>query len=312
MKHIFIINPVAGSGKAREFFMPKILTEIQKYNIEYKVHLTTKVGDARRFVKRLCSFRKDPAQTLRFYACGGDGTLNEVVNGAMDYRNIQIACIPAGTGNDFVRNFGDGKKFRDIEAQLRGTPQMVDAMQYRTEDGKKQLGLNLINMGVDTEAVKYMEMVKQKKILRGTSAYIFGAACAFFQLTSYDIHMRLDGRGEFEGEITLLAIGNGTTYGGGFRATPEAKVDDGLIDVCMVKKINRRQFLQLVGSYKKGEHIKVDSAKDVVRYRKAKSIEILSEEPMGISVDGELIHTKKLEVKALPKVICFVIPSPVT
>lgn len=309
MKHIFIINPVAGSGKARGYFMPRILSEIQKYDVEYKVHITTKVGDAERFVKRLCSFRKDPKQTLRFYACGGDGTLNEVLNGLMGYQNVQLACIPAGSGNDFVRNFGDTKKFFDIKAQLSARPTMVDSMAFWTDDGRKRLGLNLINMGVDTEAARYMEMVKQKKILQGTSAYIFGAACAFFQLRSYDIDVWLDDREEFGGAITLLALGNGTTYGGGFRATPEARVDDGLIDMCLVKKIDRRQFLKLIGPYKKGEHIRKDRDEEIIRYKKGKAIRIRSEAPLGISVDGELIHTTKLRVEVQPKSVCFVVPG---
>lgn len=308
MKHIFIINPVAGTGKARAYFMPRILSEIQKSEVEYKVHLTTKVGDARRFVKRLCSFRRDLNQTLRFYACGGDGTLSEVIDGATGYPNIEIACIPAGTGNDFVRNF-DNKLFKNITAQIRGRATSVDAMIYRTDSGMMQRGVNLINMGVDTEAVKYMEMVKQKKILRGTSAYIFGAACAFFQLSSYDVKVKLDGKADFDGAITLLAIGNGTTYGGGFKATPEAKVDDGLLDICLVGKINRRQFLQLVGAYKKGTHIKEEIAKNIVRYKRAQKIEIQSETDLGVSVDGELIHTKHLKVEVKTHGIRFVIPN---
>lgn len=308
MKHIFIINPVAGTGKAREFFMPRILSEIRKSDVEYKVHITTKVGDARRFVKRLCSFRRDLAQTLRFYACGGDGTLSEVIDGAAGYSNVEIACIPAGTGNDFVRNF-DKKAFKDIAAQIRGKAVSVDVMIYQTDCGKIQRGINLINMGVDTEAVKYMEMVKQKKILRGTSAYIFGAACAFFQLSSYDVKLKIDDKTDFDGEITLLAIGNGTTYGGGFKATPEAKVDDGLLDICLVRKINRRQFLQLVGAYKKGTHIQEENAKNIVCYKRAQKIEIQSETDLGVSIDGELIHTKNLKVEVRPQALRFVIPN---
>lgn len=307
MKHIFIINPVAGTGKARDFFMPRILSELQHHTIEYKVHLTTKVGDAQRFVKKLCSFRKDLSQTLRFYACGGDGTLSEVVHGVMGYPNVEVACIPAGTGNDFVRNF-NRLNFKDIRAQIEGKAVGVDAIEYQTDLGKKGRGINLLNMGIDTEAVKYMETVKQKKLLRGTSAYIFGAACAFIQLASYEVKVILDDKVDFEGDITLLAIGNGTTYGGGFKATPEAKVDDGLLDICLVRRISRRQFAQLIGPYKKGEHIQTQKARDIVRYRKAKKVEIIAREGIGVSIDGELVHVKRLLAEVKPKAIQFVLP----
>lgn len=310
MKHIFIINPVAGTGEARKLFMPRILEELKNYDLDYKVHITTKKDDARRFVKRLCSFRKDSSQTLRFYACGGDGTLSEVINGAIYFSNVQIACIPAGTGNDFIRNFGDAKKFRDIKAQFFGRAHPVDVMAYRSDDGQIRFGINLINMGVDCEAAQYMETAKKTKLLRGTSAYIFGAACAFARLITHRIQVLLDEKKTHDGEITLLAVGNGTTYGGGFKATPEARTDDGLLDICLVKKINRRQFLQLVGSYKKGTHLISKQAREVIRYRKAQKIEIRSEQEIGIAVDGEIIHTKKLQVEVQPRAIRFVVPDP--
>lgn len=307
-KHIFIINPVAGTGKAHSLFMPKILSELKKYSIDYKFHITTGVLDAKRFVKRLCYFRKDENQTLRFYACGGDGTLSEVVNGANNCKNIEIACIPAGSGNDFIRNFKNAD-FKNIEKQINANSQKIDLMKCTLDDKYSVEGVNIVNMGLDCQVVKYMEKVKKTKIINGSMAYIYGALKAFFKIESYDVSVKADDKKIFDGAMTLLAIGNGTTYGGGFRAAPRAVTNDGLLDICIVKKINRRQFLELIGDYRNGNHIDNPNTKDIIKYEKAKKFEIQSRNGLDISFDGELVKIYKAIVEVIPRAINFVVPE---
>lgn len=309
MKHIFIINPVAGTGKARGFYMPRILDELKKQRLDYKLHITTKPGDAKRFVRRLISFRREEKQTLRFYACGGDGTLNEVLNGIGFSKNVQLACIPAGTGNDFVRNFGDAKSFCSIPAQLNGRVQAVDVMEVLADDKRRMLGINLVNMGLDCEATKNMEAVKNNPLLKGSAGYLYGAAKAFVQLIAFPYTIYADEKKEFEGEATLLAIGNGTTYGGGFRATPEARVDDGRMDMCLVRRINRRQFAKLIVPYRKGEHLQAAGAERIIHYRQVRSVRIEGKNGIEASIDGELLKADTLEINILHKKIQFVVPK---
>ncbi len=309
MKHIFIINPVAGTGKARDYFMPRIVEELERLDADYKMHITTKAGDAIRFVKRLCSLRKDFSQTLRFYACGGDGTLNEVLNGAYGYANVEIACIPAGSGNDFIRNFGDEKAFRNIKAQLEGYAVSVDLIACNLDRHTRYYGINLVNTGLDCDVVEYMEEVKRLRLLNGRMAYIYGAFRAFLSLKSYPLTIEADEEKIFDGVATLLAIGNGTTYGGGFRATPKAKVDDGLMDVCLVRRIDHIKFLKLIGDYKKGEHIKIGKKDSAVSYRNARKLTVRSEEPILVSIDGELKEVRELQAYLLPKAVRFVVPE---
>lgn len=308
MKHIFIVNPVAGLGNAKELFNTKILSYMKKREIDYRIHITTGIGDAKNAVEHFYNKGEDKDETLRFYACGGDGTLNEIVNGAIGKENIQIACMPAGSGNDFIKNFGDEEIFRDIKAQLNAKVKSVDCILCKLDDKTQKYGINLINIGADCIATRYKQSVKAK-FLKGATAYIYGAVRAFIELASIPISIDIDDKENLKEDITLLAIGNGTTYGGGFKPTPHAIVDDGILDICMIKHINRAQFLNLIGAYKKGEHINVKAGKGVISYKLAKKLELNSKDEIDITIDGEMLRTKKLYAQIVPNAIQFVVPQ---
>lgn len=307
MRHIFIINPIAGSGKAIQMFNSQFSSYMKNQNIDYDVYITTDVGDAKKAVENIYNQRKDKNDVLRFYACGGDGTLNGVINGVINKENVEVACIPAGSGNDFIRNFADASLFRDIRAQLYGKVRLVDVIAYRIDENPVCYGVNLINIGADCVATRYKQSVKTK-LLKGSSAYVYGALRAFIELDSMALKIQLDDNDIFLEKITILAVGNGTTYGGGFRPTPKAKVDDGFLDVCIVKKINRKQFLNLIGPFKKGTHIEAKGSKDIINYTNAKSIKIASKNVIDVAVDGELLRFKSINMKIIPKSLPFVVP----
>ena len=192
MKHIFIINPKAGKGKAYNL-IPDIQKEIRKINsnhsIECKIHITKGKDDAKRFCKKMCILNKG-IETLRFYACGGDGTLNEVVNGVYGYENVEVGCIPTGTGNDFISNF-PGRNFDNISAQISGKTVLIDLLGCKTDDDFR-LGVNIVNTGFDCDVVKYMEEGRQKiKSLGGKSLYIYGVAQAFLDINYINMYSAL-------------------------------------------------------------------------------------------------------------------------
>lgn len=309
MKHIFIINPKAGKGEAYSRFMPSIIKEIKNFKdkIEYKIHITTGKNDAKRFCKKLCMLRKNN-EILRFYACGGDGTLNEVVNGVYGYNNVEVACIPSGSGNDFVKNF-DNANFTDIKSQIEGKSINIDLLSCKIDSGSR-LGVNIVNTGLDCDVVKYMESGKENaiKFLGGKGLYIYGAMRVFFDMKYIDVEISSE-KLNYKGEATLLAFGNGQTYGGGFRALPFAKVNDNQMDICLVKKINRKDFLKLIGAYKKGEHLNIESAKDIISYEKVQSVKLKSDKKLTIAIDGELIESKELKIEVIHNAISFVLPK---
>ena len=136
MKHIFVYNPIAGAGKVQKTELPRILAAVKDAGVDYEIHRTTNAGEATSWVRRRLE-NAPPEDLLRFYAVGGDGTLGEVLNGLYGFENAELACVPMGSGNDFIRNFGGEPRgaedypFTRIDAQLRGEATPIDVMEIQ-------------------------------------------------------------------------------------------------------------------------------------------------------------------------------------
>ncbi len=143
MRHIFVINPKAG----REDIGKKLIEDLHSYDgkIDYETYITKSKGDAQVFVKEYLASHDDK-ETYRFYACGGDGTLYDVVNGAYGHPNAQIACFASGSGNDFIKNFHDDTRFRNLDKEINGTPTKIDLLKI----GDRYC-INITNYGFDGE-----------------------------------------------------------------------------------------------------------------------------------------------------------------
>lgn len=304
MKHLFIINPVAGNGAAEATYLPKILTAVREFGLEYEIHRTINIGDATRYVKSRCTDAEQ--ERLRFYAIGGDGTLNEVVNGVIGHPNAEIAFLPSGTGNDFARSFQDHTLFRDVSRQIRGIARPVDVIRYND-----RYAINMLNIGLDCQVVSEMNRLKKYPFIKGPLAYIAGVGVVFVGNQGYEFHLELEDGQMMEGEFTLIAIGNGAYCGGGFKGVPLANLQDGLFDVNIVHKVNRRAFASLIGSYRKGTHLDHPLAKERITYFKGKTLKMKSgnEVQFQVCVDGEIEQVKELVIDVLPKAIHFSVPE---
>ncbi|MBO4861926.1 MAG: diacylglycerol kinase family lipid kinase, partial [Firmicutes bacterium] len=124
MKHIFILNPVAGNGYAEKNLLPRIIAFLKTTDLDYEIHRSLNKEEIGTYVKQ----RASVGDEVRFYAIGGDGTLCDVVNGAIGFKNAEVAVIPCGTGNDFVRNFTGRENFLDIGRQLSGKVVPIDVI----------------------------------------------------------------------------------------------------------------------------------------------------------------------------------------
>lgn len=335
MKHIFIINPAAGKGKAAKVFLPKIIEVSKMLGIDYEIHRTIAPDDARRFVKKRCEAAvsgTEPGEILRFYACGGDGTLNEVVNGAFGYENAEAAMIPAGTGNDFPRNFGDLKLFEDIERQITGEARPVDiirceavpanpitgsvSLSYELDsifesdpDPVVRYGVNMFNIGFDCNVVAKTAEIKSHPFVPGPLAYGLGVAIILVKKEGVDLEFCFDGGEVHRGAVMLAAIGNGAWCGGGFRGVPRATVDDGLIDVSIVENVSRRTFLSLIGKYRKGTHLEDPAAEKIITYRKCKKLTILPYDTVKFCSDGEITTVGETTFEIVSGGIKFSVPQ---
>lgn len=313
IKHIFIMNPAAGKGNAEKEILHKLIEISKKTGIPYEIHRTIGIGDATRFVKGRCERNFHLAESerliLRFYACGGDGTLNEVVNGIFGYRDVEVTVIPAGTGNDFLRNFGDKKDFLDINRQIFGQPKAVDVIQYEM-DGAVKYGINMLNIGLDCIVASKAAELKKYPLISGSLAYGLGIGQSLIKKDGVEVAIELGEEGmRFDGYFMLIAMANGSYYGGGFKAAPYAKVDDGLIDVSIVQDMTRRTLITLLGKYRKGAHLEDSVCKELITYNKCKSLSIIHQTGMQISIDGEITTAKEIKLQIVPKAINFSVPQ---
>ncbi len=298
MKHIFIINPVAGKGRHVGVLTAEIEAVCKEKGADYEIYQTRCAGDATEYVKK----RSETGAELRFYACGGDGTLGEVARGAYGYPNVQVAVIPCGSGNDFVRSF-PGVPFTDIAAQLAGDARKIDLIKTG-----KGICINLCSVGFDSAVAMSMVHYKSLPLVTGSMAYIIAIGERFFQRISSVMNIVVDGEELPAGEYVIGVCGNGCSYGGGFTAAPRADLEDGLLEIVFVKRLSRAKFLSLIGKYKKGLHLDDPAFRDVIFYRRAKTIDITSPHEVVVNYDGECELTNSMHAEILPAALQFSLP----
>ena len=300
MRNYFIINPKAGKGKRAEGLEAKIREVCDARGADYEVYYTTEVGDATRFVRSVCA--REGSLPARFFACGGDGTLGEVVNGAVGYDGAVIGLIPSGTGNDFVRNFSDKSLFFDIGAQLDGESVKIDVLRCNG-----LYAVNMINIGFDCEVVKKKESIQSGGVLPSGLAYIAGLVWTLIKKPG--VHARVSFDGEVaERKYLLTTFANGSFCGGGFHSNPLAAINDGKCDILLVNDISRTKFVSLVGRYKKGTHICKKTEK-LLTARKCSEIDIEFFGMQSISVDGEIFDFERVNISVVPGAIVFSVPA---
>ena len=302
MKHHFIINPAAGKGTLTRSLAARIRERCDSRGVEYTIYETTAPGDAERYVRKAVS---EDGNLHRFYACGGDGTLCEVINGAPADARAEFALIPIGTGNDFCRNFDERSAFLDIDRQLDGTPARFDLIKYND-----RYSINMLNIGFDCNVVNAAATLKKKKYIPSEMAYVSGVAVTLFHKMTTPMHLELNTGEVIERPLLLITIANGRFCGGGFMSNPVASLDDGLFDVNIIEKVSRFTFLALVGSYKAGTHLK--QAGKIVTYRQVSSLYLRFPREIPICVDGEIEQAQELRVSLCPRVLSFVLPAGVS
>lgn len=284
MRKIMILNPAAGHGDAAKLSSP---------NEEVFVYTTVCVGDAERYVEEEC--KKNPE--THFIVCGGDGTVNEVVNGIMkaDVGDSAVfSIIPTGSGNDFVKNNFEKKKTHKIDV-------------IKIND---RYAINMINIGFDCDVVEKTQYYKQKH--KGSTAYILGVVDVLFKPFGKNFKIRYttteDEEVCLEQECLLCAIANGAYCGGGFNFAPLSSATDGVLDVLIVKKISRAKFISVVAQFRAGKFIEKDGTlkkayKGMLDYVKCTSIDIESID--SVCIDGEVNEASYAHISILPQAINY-------
>ncbi|MBP1558715.1 MAG: diacylglycerol kinase family lipid kinase [Oscillospiraceae bacterium] len=302
MRHIFVINPVAGKMDPAQLLTPPIKAAAADHpEEEVEIYITKEVGDACTFVRSTCEAYEKP---VRFYACGGDGTLNEVVNGMVGFSQAELGLIPCGSGNDFVKNYPN-RDFFHISAQLESKAHPIDLLKVND-----RYSINITNIGLDSDAADYMTRFKRLPLVNGKMAYNLGLVYSVCLPIGHDMKITLDdGETVLQDRYMLAVAANGQYYGGHFRCAPLAALDDGLIDICLVKKISRLRIPALLSVYENGRHVDDEKLKDIISYHKCRKMVIEADHPISLARDGEIDHASRIEIELLPGALNCSVPE---
>lgn len=296
MKHLFIINPNAGKGKAFETVMPKIKEAAAERNIEYRVYVSKSSQDTHDYCQRI----GESGEETRIYACGGDGTIYDIVNAVYGYDNIEFAAVPLGSGNDFIRLFGTKEQFADIGAQMDGTAIKIDAIKCGD-----RIAVNQCSMGFDAEVCSKQADFKKIPWLTGESAYTASLVYCLKSKTSNRFTVTIDDGEPITDNFVFAFCGNSRFYGGGYQAAPYAVPDDGLLDFSIVRAMKLPRLITQIGNYKKGRHFKWPET----TYVRGKKMTIHSDIPASVNVDGECDLVTDSTFEIIPSAFSFVIPT---
>jgi diacylglycerol kinase (ATP) len=285
-KWVFIVNPVAGNGFASTL-IPVIEQKIKEYDINGEIVLTQKPGHATELSAEYLEKGFD-----FIIGVGGDGTLNEIARPLTGVKNVTIGIVPAGTGNDFIQILGFPGRFRENDWNnfFRRKTIRMDAGHVNN-----MIFLNGMGLGFDAQvaAENYIEPGKVKK--GGAHKYIWHIVktLLFFREKKMSV---VSGDSKAETDCFINTISIGRRFAGGFFLTPKAIANDGLLDVCSIKRLNLLRRFRLLLKVPKGEHI---NEKEVFYYQ-TPALRISFPENVPFHVDGELFYSDNFDVKVIP------------
>lgn len=301
MRHIFIINPAAGKQDSRQklYAMAQALREEKGLDVECM--LTRSPGHATALARAVA----EEGKPVRLYACGGDGTVNEVANGIAGFENAAMTCIPVGTGNDFLKNFGAEMlpRFADVNALWNGPVRQLDLIECNG-----RLCLTIACSGVDARVAESVHRYSAAPLLSGRGSYLASVAVnVLLKPVSQRMRVTLDGE-TVEDDFLLVTMCNGRYYGGGSMPVPEARMDDGVLHTVLIRKISKLKFASLFGVYSAGNYKQVDP--QIVRVFTVNEVCI---QPLSGDIvtclDGECFHSSEVRLRLSDKKLNFFGPA---
>lgn len=291
MEHIILVNPIAGRKKGEKYAI-RIQKLLEKYNISSSIHVSKYPKHLTLIAKELSSKNK-----CRFYSIGGDGTLNEIMQGIIG-TDSEIVVTACGTGNDFIRSISKYKSMRKIiinSISTSSTP--IDIMKLNNN----RYCLNILSAGFDALVGKNIDKFRWVPLVSGTVKYNLSIIYTLFQNKNFKFKVRLNNE-IVKKYFTLIAISNGKYYGGGVCPSPDAIVDDGLLNICLVDSTSLFKKIILLPKYKATKHLGLKQ----IKMRKTNAITIVSTKRFPVNVDGEIFYTKTLKCEVIPKCVNIV------
>ncbi|MBQ6569579.1 MAG: diacylglycerol kinase family lipid kinase [Clostridia bacterium] len=299
MRYVFIINPKAGKKNPYKKVFPRLKKICEENGLNYSCHLTKGTGHA----TELARMEAEKGDSVRIFACGGDGTLTETANGIIGFDNAELGAIPCGSGNDYIKSF-EGVDFSDYMSNILGTAKKVDAIKVNDK-----YALNICSLGVDAMVAYRMVMFKRWPLVSGHMAYTLALLVTVLGKISTKFDIEIDGQPTYSGKTTLALGASGKCYGGGYWGAKKAVVDDGLLDCVILKKIPKIKLAGLLAKYKVGEHFDDPAFKKILIYKHGKTMTLKCKKPTVLNFDGECVKTDRVDLELVPSALNFVVPS---
>lgn len=314
MRTLFLLNPAAGKADCTRALPRQIDAAAARAGLamgEYTIRITAHAGHARELANAAAQQARQAGEQLRIYTAGGDGTFNEALTSVYGFENAAVGCLPYGSGNDFLRTFGTKAEFLDLDAQLAGGSVAIDLMQT-------SLGLSatICAAGLDAQVAYGIPKFRRIPLCGGEAAYALSIVEQLCGHIGRRVEYTIDGE-TLTVDCLMCAVCNGRTYGGGFRAAPEAQPDDGWLDVYIIRKVSRLTIAKLLGMYKNGGHFRngqlVRAAEPYFIYRRAKQVSLRAVDgrgPIVATADGECVPKEQITVQVQPLAGRILLPKP--
>lgn len=298
MKHLFLINPAAGKSDRTQELTGRIKAACEPRGLNYEIRVSEAPGDCTRFTKEAAA----SGVPTRVYACGGDGTLNEVICGAAGAENVSVTHYPCGSGNDFIKIFNEPEAFRTLERLLDPDEALLDLIQL---EGREDYSLSICSIGIDARIGTGIQSYKRLPLISGKGAY--NLATVINLIKGVHRHYTVEiGTEKIDGRFTLICVCNGRFYGGGYQPVPTAMPDDGKLEVLLVKKVSRLKVAGIIGKYKAGRYAEMP---DIFRHFSTDRVVIHCDKEEVVNLDGEARWAKDVEIRLSDKKLRFFYPK---
>lgn len=297
MLYIFVVN---GRKDMCDRIDSDLKKQLQGRDIRYSIYHTEGAGDGLRYVRIHCDLH--PTEEECFIACGGSGTVCEVASGIVGYQNKSMAILAYGSTNDLIKYYPD-RDFLSLDRILRGENVNIDIVK-----ANDNYSLNVINCGFDAmvahEANHFLE-----NGVKGEKAYVKAVRKCLLWHRFNHIRVIVDGERLNKRDMLLCTASNAGWCGGRYHCAPNAKTDDGLIDVCMFKSCTLLTFLLIMKKYEHGQHLTDPFCKKHLVYRQTRHLELESNNLIFLALDGEISAATHFDIDILPGAITLVLPA---
>ena len=298
MKYLFIVNPAAGKGNRQSKIINGIRQCLENSDFDYDIYITKAPGDA----KQTANKAGKSGEEISVFACGGEGTVFEVLNGIVGYDNVNLGVIPCGSANDFLKFFPSSAPFSDISEQINGTAVPTDIIK-----ANDYYCLNGCSVGMDAVVARDMSIFKSWRGVSGSMAYKLAVLKTFFGKIGVSINLSVDGAKPKHEDCLFAVIANAPYYGGGYKSAPDANPFDNKLDFTKVDTISKLKVPKFLSLYEKGLH----SSLEYCTLKPCSSMEFWSEKAVPVNLDGEIIESKHMTFSLEKGGVNFILPKSV-